>query len=1176
MNISSRTSPLTSDGFALVVVLCFLVLLVVLAIGFLSRAATERQAASGYHASVVTRELADTAVNLVQGQINMATSRGADVAWISQPGMVRTFSANGNLLNAYKLYSGPDMVASSVGITGGKSPDEPPSTWTDSPAVWVDLNAPVETGGQKNFPVLDASAGADGFAITSAPGGTTYQPVPMPLRWLYVLRDGSLVSPSGSGSQAAVAGETGTNPIIGRVAFWTDDESCKVNINTASEGTFWDVPRAETAQEHDLGNYQPAQREFQRYPGHPAMTSLSAVFASGSSGLTPAQIYSLVPRIVGGGSEAGTLLATNPLVPDGDRLYAGVDELIFDPGRTANAGLSKVQLEQSRFFLTSHSRAPETNLFNLPRIACWPVFKNLPPDRVTAFDRLIAFCASTGESGHLQPYYFQRERADSPTSDMEITRNIELYAYLQYLTGEPVPGFGGNFLTKYAGDRNQILTEIFDYIRCTNLHDDLLAANKQFTTYWTSANVSSIPAGHGWVAPIHYQPPGATGTTMGFGRTFSLSELGIAFICNADGNDSSNGSNNPAINPVLGGSPIPAGQKIVQAILLPELFAPMLGYVALCPDLVLEISGMETLKLASTTDPDAPLFPDSSGEAKYQTVYPNIDGARIWGGNPGWRYLLWGKGSPRRGALPDDGGTPYPFIGNPMKIPTGGGTMAFSGGSLTLKLYSKTNAPENLLQTIHLQIPGGNLPIPALVDKTIQKPGGPTPVPKECWWSFCRSFGGRNGRLFYAEKEAGAPGAGSFVLSEFDVVRTVLAPHGDFRLSAASFDVPDSGFKQHPLYATTNPFASNLCGAGTSGEQGYTGGKYISSLVYNSKWIPDIPSAATGSDTPEITGDYDNAIGRAMDGPLINKPDEGATKRIAGRIPYFDNSGAEYVGGQTFFSPNRQIPSPGMLGSLPTGVKAGVPWRTLLFRPQVGHFGTMGPADHLILDLFWMPVVEPYAISDRFSTAGKINLNYQILPFTYIERSTGLRALLKSEKVTAIPNARAGSYKQGTLTDLFRKDIDADETLGQFKAKFDAGQVFKSASEICDVHIVPAGQTAASMPAFWTDNALTGDNTRERIYTSLYPRLTSRSNTYTVHFRVQALRKVPGSAPGVWTEGRDQVSGEYRGSTTIERFINAGNPKIPDYAKDPSKISTLDTLDKFYKWRTVENRQFAP
>ncbi len=37
-------------------------------------------------------------------------------------------------------------------------------------------------------------------------------------------------------------------------------------------------------------------------------------------------------------------------------------------------------------------------------------------------------------------------------------------------------------------------------------------------------------------------------------------------------------------------------------------------------------------------------------------------------------------------------------------------------------------------------------------------------------------------------------------------------------------------------------------------------------------------------------------------------------------------------------------------------------------------------ADYLLLDLFSMPVVEPYPISEPLSTAGRINMNYQIVP----------------------------------------------------------------------------------------------------------------------------------------------------------------------------------------------------
>jgi hypothetical protein len=67
---------------------------------------------------------------------------------------------------------------------------------------------------------------------------------PMPVKWLYVLQNGQVIVPNGSNSSGTVTFDSagvqpsGTNRIVGRIAFWTDDETCKVNINTASEGTF--------------------------------------------------------------------------------------------------------------------------------------------------------------------------------------------------------------------------------------------------------------------------------------------------------------------------------------------------------------------------------------------------------------------------------------------------------------------------------------------------------------------------------------------------------------------------------------------------------------------------------------------------------------------------------------------------------------------------------------------------------------------------------------------------------------------------------------------------------------------------------------------------------------------------------------------------------------------------
>ncbi len=1210
--------PLSStgrrQGFALVVVLAILMLLVVLIVAFLSRASNERTAAAGAREAASARQLAETAVSLVQGQINLASSQGASVAWVSQPGLVRTFDTAGTLLKYYKLYSADAMIASSLDLAA----ETPPSGWQLSPGIWTDLNSFVtDRYGVKNYPILNPDANAQGFTLTNVPlsGSPGGNPVPMPVRWLYVLKNGQIVAPTASGAGAAIPGETypagnpmasTANPVVGRIAFWTDDETCKLNINTSSEGTYWDTPRVNTQQDRALGNYQPVRREFQRYPGHPAMTSLSVVFPT----LSADQIYAITPRIVGGGSDRGTAIASQALDPKTNRLYADIDELLFAPDRSVNPGLDRAMLERSRFFLTAHSRAPEENLFNLPRIACWPVFEGLAAGRVTTFDRLIALCATINN----QPYYFQRENASLPNSDITLARNAQLYAYLQAITSLPVPGYGGNFLGKYAADRDQILTEIFDYIRATNLYDDTLSTGNQFTAGRGSDQAPLI--GHGWVAPA------TKGPTKGMGRAVTLSEAALGFICNAVADDpdttdldesyGSNAVSGAGANAVLGGEALDKGEKFIQAIFLPEFFSAMQGFTLLRPDFQLRVEGLDQLTVTREGQ-TFPLFPALSDETTTYTGDPGrqrpgaesspvdndsdkqaaIAGGQSLGGWVDWRYAVSGKGSPARGNLPGDGGPVYPFIGQPIKIkaPPKGGTMRFNGGRLRISLYAGAASPQDsdhLSQTFEIELPAGDFPIPHIAKSGL---GAASELElywhtsRQNWWSFPKagSSGGFPGRMQFSWWGPGSfstPYQGQFLRADCDVVRSVLPAHGDYRLIAGKASVPATDFAKHPGYDDTSRMAASNLGGEGSHLYGIfdRGGKYFADLTYYLNLTPDIPAEAVLSNRPESTGDYDTGMSVFMDGPFVNKPDEGNGNRgkTGTDIPYFDAERVQVLPGPTFFSPNRQMPSPGMFGSLPTGVQAGIPWRTLLFRPQSGHFGASSPKDSLMLDLFWMPVVEPYAISDRFSTAGKINMNFQIVPFTYIERSTALRGLLQSEKVASIPDSKINTYKTALTSDEMREPINIEETLKQFQAKFSAGEVFRSASDICDLSIVPQGSTLAQMATYWNTRRLTGENLRERIYTTLYPRLTTKSNTYTVHLRVQSLRKRPNSAAGIWTEGKDFVTGEYRGSVTIERFIDGSNPDIPDYAQTPNQISTMKTLDQFFRWRTVTNRQFAP
>src|SRR5690606_17777953 len=101
----------------------------------------------------------------------------------------------------------------------------------------------------------------------------------------------------------------------------------------------------------------------------------------------------------------------------------------------------------------------------------------------------------------------------------------------------------------------------------------------------------------------------------------------------------------------------------------------------------------------------------------------------------------------------------------------------------------------------------------------------------------------------------------------------------------------------------------------------------------------------------------------------------------------------------------------------------------------------------------------------------------------------------------------------------------------------------------------------------------TGDNMKERPYAALYPRLTTKSNTYTIHYKVQVLQQASrsrgnsGTEWASWKEDTDQVVSEMRGSSTVERYIDPDDPRMTDYATDvvanPTGYQPLDALYRF-------------
>jgi uncharacterized protein (TIGR02600 family) len=405
----------------------------------------------------------------------------------------------------------------------------------------------------------------------------------------------------------------------------------------------------------------------------------------------------------------------------------------------------------------------------------------------------------------------------------------------------------------------------------------------------------------------------------------------------------------------------------------------------------------------------------------------------------------------------------------------------------------------------------------------------------------------------------------------------------------------------------------------------------ILDIVYGGNAMPLIPSrypngvkdTTVGTAGKNFWPDFDNGVLHTEDDAYVNRADEGTvsssisdgligTGTFDRGFPWYRNESYNTLDVATFFSPNKQMPSAGMFGSLPTGAVRNMPWQTLLFRPDPGnHPGASAPADYLLLDLFWMPVVEPYAISERFSSNGKVNMNYQILPFGYLHRSTALRGVLQKQEIVSIDNLWAYKGKEDSITGyagditsnvsvdddykmftfgssvlstkIIRRTLNLDKdtgTLKTFEDLFAKNEIFRSETQICSVPLISANATwSANFESdYWDTRRLTGDNSREMPYTQLLPRLATRSNTYTVHYRVQNLKKVPSTNPGVWTEGKDKVTSELRGSRTIERYLDPNDTGIPDYAAEFSAnpAATPKTLDAFYRWRTLYNRTFAP
>jgi uncharacterized protein (TIGR02600 family) len=1274
------------SGVVLLVALAALAIMMVLLLALFE--GVSMQSRGALDGAIVAREkmLADSAAELVIGQIGQASTQTGQT-WISQPGLVRTYNAMASRAPTacYKLYSTTTLAAmtDTSGTVGFLNTDVP-SNWSAQPDLYTDLNAPAQTStGTSTYPILDPSAATfvQGINI-DAPHS-----VEMPVAWLYQLQDGTL-GPAGNG--------TASNPIVARIAFWTDDDTCKININTAGCGSPWNTPRVNSGTDIAWSTHQPAQGEFSACPGHPATTSLNVVF--GSIPLSPQQLLGLTPRYAWGGSQFGAQPTTpGETVPmKTDRLYASLDELQFSSSltgsnqRAANP-ITAAQLNAARFVLTAHSVAPETTMLGEPRVAIWPVADSA--SATTATDRAIASAATVGT----RDYYFQRNNPLNPLDDFDpnststaTTSNLQLFGDLVNRGSVSVPGCSGTFAAKYPGAAwTQIMLECADFIHQLNSVDPIGAP-------FAPANSNGI--GRGFVVPLTTTcGTGASAIPLrGIGRCPTLSSLTIVFyVCgfgfkngtfiDYDATPDDPVGDNWNINFV---NPATSQWKnvtseLVRAFIVPCTFQPGCAYPEVSDACEIQIQGLNGITVSSGSKSGGFGFPAVATSLPLGTPLVKSPAERAWGGNEG--PLAWRVAAD---ALAAGGTQPYAFaspvqpVGSststafalPMTTTsstllnpqTGGGgwppvgTLNFAGLSGVKVLI--TDLQSNTLQTFTLNLPPFSPSAPyaahaPTINGECDHADALPPAASISNWatnSACAVppswYMTLNHRLLTSSNSR------AVMIQAGDISRSVEAAT-DLRVIAGLSSVPSAMFHMHHGYQLNSvngqggTHAHNLRFAdGTSAcfapgnsvsstdptpaNAAYAQTSLVKSAAYISApaFLLTVPpwhtgtnpayynlfggppcSAPTGTQgavmTTNVNGDWDTGPGYAPDGAQINLPDEGTSLDPA--TAYQSLTGGQ-VGAATQRTPNAPVPSPVIFGSLPAGINPAdsllaannpsgtpqsIPWRTLLFCPYPAantsgvpyttHPGAASPPDYLLLDNFWMPVVEPYAISTCMATRGKINLNDQIAPFTWIHRHTALRALLDDLRIPAIPATGASLYKSSGigLTSSIWNSVDEDDTVTQIESRFTSGgsDAYLSESEICAVPLVPSptpGETwtldtssvaaaQASLGTFWSsagEGQLTGDNLRELPYAQLYGRLTTRSNSYTVHVRVQVLKKLPRDPDqNVWKDASDLVLGEWRGSYEIERYLDPA-------ATAPAAGSPLGP----YKFRIVSKSRFAP
>lgn len=284
-------------AMSLLITLAFIVIITILVVGFAETVRLSRPAAASFLERTRADQFARAGVEQVIGILNQQTG-DTNKNWISQPGMLITGAANDDASTSVDERKVLSVVTP---LFSGSASTNVPS---DSILTPVNINVPIYRDPGSRLITDRKDSGGNAMS--------------MPLSWVYVRQSGAL------DTNASPALST-NDPIVGRYAYWADDESSKINYNIA-----WGKS----------GNTNS--------PGHPTRVELSAL--TNFTQATADVLHAFVTN-----SSPGFNFFNTPL--DARRIEKA----------SGGAGVATA-LKANKFEVTHYNHDPNTTFFNEPRI----------------------------------------------------------------------------------------------------------------------------------------------------------------------------------------------------------------------------------------------------------------------------------------------------------------------------------------------------------------------------------------------------------------------------------------------------------------------------------------------------------------------------------------------------------------------------------------------------------------------------------------------------------------------------------------------------------------------------------------------------------------------------------------------------------------------------------------